>query len=468
MSDPRGFDPQGFDPRAEPSLDAIRRSDGFIDALASGRPVAPQDAVDADLAALLGGWRDESRFPPSTGLISEADAIAALNAGRAQSPVSSPREKWSATPTRSRRGLSVVGAAAAAVMAIGGFGAVVAGAGPGDALYGLRSMLFGAPKEVRDDQVALAARTEMNQVQDLIARGDWAQAQDRLVAVSTQVATIEDGQQKQELLTQFNDLSAKVVERDPAATAPPGIIYTVPPLATDLVPAVAPPTSTPSVPPTDSATSTPESATPTSATPTSATPTSATSGTPTSAPTTSAPTTSTSGTTATSAAMGICETQSARNTTIDDDRRSGGDDTTTSAAPGGDDRDQRRSGGDDHDQRRSGGDDRDQRRSGGDDRDQRRPGGDDATSAAPAATTATSAAPAATTTAAQRAATTTAASAAAPATQAGNSPGGDSPGGDAGRHSCRGRHRRGTGDRHHYRSGRSAAGSGRLAKAVVV
>ena len=317
MSDPRGFDPQGFDPRAEPSLDAIRRSDGFIDALASGRPVAPQDAVDADLAALLGGWRDESRFPPSTGLISEADAIAALNAGRAQSPVSSSREKWTATPTRSRRGLSVVGAAAAAVMAIGGFGAVVAGAGPGDALYGLRSMLFGAPKEVRDDQVALAARTEMNQVQDLIARGDWAQAQDRLVAVSTQVATIEDGQQKQELLTQFNDLSAKVVERDPAATAPPGIIYTVPPLATDLVPAVAPPTSTPSVPPTDSATSTPESATPTSATPTSAT-----SGTPTSAPTTSAPTTSTSGTTATSAAPATTTATSAAPVT-----------TTTTAAP---------------------------------------------------------------------------------------------------------------------------------------
>ena len=397
MSDPRGFDPQGFDPRAEPSLDAIRRSDGFIDALASGRPVAPQDAVDADLAALLGGWRDESRFPPSTGLISEADAIAALNAGRAQSPVSSSREKWTATPTRSRRGLSVVGAAAAAVMAIGGFGAVVAGAGPGDALYGLRSMLFGAPKEVRDDQVALAARTEMNQVQDLIARGDWAQAQDRLVAVSTQVATIEDGQQKQELLTQFNDLSAKVVERDPAATAPPGIIYTVPPLATDLVPAVAPPTSTPSVPPTDSATSTPESATPTSATPTSATPTSATSGTPTSAPTTSAPTTSTSGTTATSAAPATTTATSAAPVTTTTTAAPAATTATTAApaattattaAPAATTA------------------------------TSAAPAATTATSAAPAATTATSAAPAATTTAAQRAATTTAASAAAPATQA--------------------------------------------------
>ncbi len=147
----------------------------------------------------------------------------------------------------------MVGAAAAAVLCIGGFGAVVAGAGPGDALYGLRSMLFGAPKQVRDDAVALAARTELNQVQELIAQGDWQQAQEKLVAVSTQVATIGDEQQKQELFDEFNDLSAKVVERDPAATAPPGIVYTVPPTAAELVPAVAPPTSMPTAPsPSDS------------------------------------------------------------------------------------------------------------------------------------------------------------------------------------------------------------------------
>ncbi len=306
----------------EPSLDAIRRSDGFIDALASGRPAAPQDAADAELAALLGGWRDELRSPPSTGLISESDAVAALNAGLARNPVSAPREKRTATPTRPRRGLSVVGAAAAAVLCIGGFGAVVAGAGPGDALYGLRSMLFGAPKQVRDDQVALAARTELNQVQDLIAQGDWAQAQDKLVAVSTQVATIEDSPQKQELLDQFNDLSAKVVERDPEATAPPGIVYTVPPSATDLVPAVAPPTSTPGAPSaTDSATSSSESASSsgtTSASPT----TTATSA----APTTTATTTAspaTTATTATSAAPTTTATTTAAPTTA----------ATTTAAP---------------------------------------------------------------------------------------------------------------------------------------
>ena len=293
MSDTRGPDRDFRGPGDEPSLDAIRSSDDFINALATGRPATPSDAADADLAALLGGWRDEMRFPPATDLISESDAVTALNAGLAEKPSRINRESReirSSATARSRRGLSVIGAAAAAVMCIGGFGAVVAGAGPGDALYGLRTMLFGAPKQVRDDQVALAARTELNQVQDLIARGDWEQAQDKLVAVSSQVETIGDGQQKQELMEQFNDLSAKVVERDPEATAPPGITYTVPPSATDLVPAVAPPTSTPSAPsPTDSATTTSESAptTTTASTGPTTTPTSA------AATTTVAPTTTT-------------------------------------------------------------------------------------------------------------------------------------------------------------------------------
>lgn len=236
----------------EPSLDEIRRSDNFLDAVAGGRPVAPQDAADAELAVLLGRWRDETRWPPATGLITESDATAALVAGRTQRRSGSGRERWDpdseTTPRRRPRGLSVVGATAAAVLCIGGFGAVVAGSEPGDGLYGLRIMLFGASKQVRDDQVGLAARTQLNQVQDLISRGDWQQAQDKLVEVSTQVASIGDQQQKQDLLEQFNDLSAKVVERDPAATAPPGVVYTVPPSSAALVPAVAP-TSTPSAPP---------------------------------------------------------------------------------------------------------------------------------------------------------------------------------------------------------------------------
>jgi hypothetical protein len=273
----------------EPSLDAIRRSDSFIDALAGARPVTPQDSADAELAALLGGWRDELRWPPATGLLSDADVMAAFNAGRAQKRSGPDPQRWTDTSKRNRRSLSVIGASAAAVLCIGGFGAVVAGSGPGDALYGVRTMLFGAPKQVRDDQVGLAAKTELNQVQTLIAQGDWQQAQDKLVAVSTQVATIDDQQQKQELLDQFNDLSAKVVERDPAATAPPGVVYTVPPSSAALVPAVEPSgTSSASPSPTTSTSTSTE--TPSSASDSSSA--SATSPATSASPTTSAPPTS--------------------------------------------------------------------------------------------------------------------------------------------------------------------------------
>jgi hypothetical protein len=261
----------------DPSLDAVRHADSFVNALAEGGLVVPRDPADAELAALLGGWRDEMRWPPATGLIAEADAVAALNAGLAEKrrPGMDRGQRAAiqarSTQNRNRRGLSTIGAAAAAVLCIGGFGAVVAGAGPGDPLYGVRNTLFGAPKQVRDDQVGLAAKTELNQVQDLIAQGDWEQAQNKLVAVSTQVATIDDQQQKQELLDQFNDLSAKVVERDPEATAPPGVVYTVPPSSAALVPAVEP-TSTPGSPPLTTSTVPPTTESPTSETTSSPTP----------------------------------------------------------------------------------------------------------------------------------------------------------------------------------------------------
>lgn len=232
----------------EPSLDDVRRSDDFIEALAAGRQAVPQDDADAALAALLGEWRDEIRRPPAADLVTEPEAVSALNAGLGEKRFRrAPNSDDLPTVTRGRRGLSVVGAAAAAVLCIGGFGAVVTSAGPGDALYGLRTMLFGASKQVREDQVGLAARTELNQVQELISQGDWAQAQQRLVAVSSQVASVDDAGQKQELIEQFNDLSAKVVGRDPNASAPPGVTYTVPPSSTELVP-TAVPTSVPGAP----------------------------------------------------------------------------------------------------------------------------------------------------------------------------------------------------------------------------
>ena len=192
----------------DPSLNDINRTDQFLDALASQQPVYATDRGEAELAQLLAGWRDDVRETPMGHVLTAEDAAIAL--GRVTKP---PRRRLS---------LAVIGSAAAAVLAIGGVGAVVAGSGPGDALYGLRTMLFGEQTQTRDDAVILAAQTEMQQVQQLIEQGDWAGAQAKLEAVTTTVATVNDVAEKEELIAQWQELTVKVEAQDPVATVPPG------------------------------------------------------------------------------------------------------------------------------------------------------------------------------------------------------------------------------------------------------
>src|ERR1700754_927998 len=191
----------------DPSLNEINRSDRFLDALANQQPVYSTDPSEAELAQLLAVWRDEIRTPPLMSPVTPRDAVAALT-----------REVESRK--RTRTSMAIVGSVAAAVLCLGGFGAVVAGAGPGDALYGLHTMLFG--EETRTDQVALASQ-QLAEVQQLIDKGQWQAAQDKLQAVTTTVATVNDVEQKQQLVTQWQDLTVKVDAKDPNATLPPGV-----------------------------------------------------------------------------------------------------------------------------------------------------------------------------------------------------------------------------------------------------
>ncbi len=193
----------------DPSLNEINRTDQFLDALATQQPVYATDRGEAELANLLAGWRDDVRETPIAELVTTNEAALALDR------VTSPGR-------RRRLSLAVVGSAAAAVLCIGGFGAVVAGSGPGDALYGLRTMLFGEQTATRDDAVVLAAQTEMQQVQQLIDQGDWQGAQDKLKTITTTVATVNDVERKQELVTQWQELTVKVEAKDAAATVEPG------------------------------------------------------------------------------------------------------------------------------------------------------------------------------------------------------------------------------------------------------
>lgn len=193
----------------DPSLNELNRTDRFLDALAHQQPVYSTDPSEAELAQLMAGWRDEVREAPLTATVTPRDAVLAL-------------DRATASHRRTRTSLAVVGSVAAAVLCIGGFGAVVAGSGPGDSLYGLRTMLFGEQQDTRQDAVVLAAQTQMAEVQQLIDQGQWLAAQDKLQTLTTTVATVDDSERKEELVSQWQELTVKVEAQNPAATVPPG------------------------------------------------------------------------------------------------------------------------------------------------------------------------------------------------------------------------------------------------------
>ncbi|MDH6247793.1 anti-sigma-D factor RsdA [Mycobacterium sp. OTB74] len=310
----------------DPSLNEINRADRFLDALAANQPPYSTDGTEAELAFLLADWRDSVREPAVTTPVTARDAVAALQNGLAKK--------------HSRGTLTIAGSIAAALLCLGGFGTAVYGAGPGDALYGVRTTLFGAPR-VSDEQVMLAAQTEMQQVQQMIDNGQWQQAQDKLQQLSPTVQSVDTPEHKQQLIQQWNALTYKVVEQNSAATLPPPgePMPTLPssPLTLLPVPVVQPPsasvtTSTTSTTPTTESTSAPSTtsttatsttASPTTATSTTATPTTSTSGAPTVVPGAGTPTTSTDAT-ATSTTVASTPTSPAETTTAT---------PTTTAAP---------------------------------------------------------------------------------------------------------------------------------------
>lgn len=201
--DPRYRDPYSQpDLQAHANMQAVTQTDQLLDALAAGAR-APQGDP---LAAMLAGWRDEVRRLPDAEVVTPAQADAALG-------LTSPRPK-------SRFGLTLVGAVAAAVLCLGGFGAVVYGAAPGDSLYGLRAMLFGEVPARSDAQVVLAAQSQLAQAQQLIKDGDWQGAQEKLTAASGDMETVNNVGAKEVLLQRWKQLAVKVVERDPQAKLP--------------------------------------------------------------------------------------------------------------------------------------------------------------------------------------------------------------------------------------------------------
>lgn len=84
-------------------------------------------------------------------------------------------------------------------------------------------MMFNGPR-VNDDQIVLSAKADLAKVQQLIAEGQWARAQDQLAEVSSSVQAVNDGGRRQDLMDEVNLLNTKVESRNPNATLPPGAL----------------------------------------------------------------------------------------------------------------------------------------------------------------------------------------------------------------------------------------------------
>lgn len=291
MADGRGWFPGqgGWQENEGPEdLAALRRTNRMIDAIAADLPVATSDSDEYAVAMMLAAWREDVGREPMPAKPTLGQARNAL------------RDRGG----RSRMLATTVGSAAAVTLLFGGFGAAVYQSHPGDALYGLRTSLFGAPPAVRTDPVVLSAQTELAQVEKLISQGDWEEAQQQLGVAAARVNEVGDAQQKAELASRVQQAEVRIDAKDPQATVPPEMVTETPRIMLS-PPSIAPIASTT----TTSTTSTTSASTTTSDSTSASTSTTETSG-------SASPSTSSSTSTSTTASTSVTSVPTSTPTTV--------------------------------------------------------------------------------------------------------------------------------------------------------
>lgn len=202
------------------NLGAVRADDEFIDALVSQRGVPAQSPVDHELAALLSNWRAEVTAAP----MPANPTLEEVEAG-----IATQRR----TATR-RRSLTVArytaGAAAACAIVFGGLSVVAHDASPGDPLWGVKEVMFGA-----DASATLAVgdvENDLDQAVDLLSTGDRSAAQTLLNRAESQLADVTDTDRRAELQAKIDQLRGLLTSILPTITLPTTV--TLPPVETTL------------------------------------------------------------------------------------------------------------------------------------------------------------------------------------------------------------------------------------------
>ena len=141
-------------------LQAVRRDDEFLDALAAGGGLPPTDEGEAAVGALLFAWRTETLSPAPPVHPTLADVDAALAAQEAE---------------RKRQGFTrhlrlISGAAAITAVAAAGLLVLSENSEPGDPLWNVKKVVFA--EQAQQTQATVNVQNHLERAEAALAAGD--------------------------------------------------------------------------------------------------------------------------------------------------------------------------------------------------------------------------------------------------------------------------------------------------------
>jgi hypothetical protein len=193
------------DDLADEPLDlvAVQADDELINALSAGMAVSAPGrggyTADDKVVAMLAAWKAEVDREPIPELVDVDTAVAAIESG-------SPKR----ASNRRRHLIPLAGAAALIVFSIAGVSIGAQHASPGDALFPVTQVLY---KDAANSKVAaVEVQQRLQRVNEKLAGGDSAGAQQDLVAMAPLLEQIRPEEGKTYLASEQTFLAQKAVE----------------------------------------------------------------------------------------------------------------------------------------------------------------------------------------------------------------------------------------------------------------
>lgn len=198
------------DDGAPVDLAAVRRDDALIEAISSGGHVSTDSTEQYELALILAKWRDDVVSTPMPQGPLLDDVIAAIEA---TPPVIGERSR-----SRLRLLRPVAAAAAVAAVVFGGGSMLAYDAQPGDALWGVKQVVFA--EEANSTVAKIDTTSELEKAERLLVAGDIPEAKKVLDNAAQRADDVKDSPEKNDLVERWGKLMTQVEETGTPVTPP--------------------------------------------------------------------------------------------------------------------------------------------------------------------------------------------------------------------------------------------------------